>query len=138
MPFGEEIDTLNWFDLAERVFSLISYVSSNMITSISKLFFNPSRWYLHSYLDGFGIDLTTKGTAFSITGFFSFPIIEQIYIIFGIGLPVVIFITFFRYIYKFFHNQGGQPKVIIFLCLWYFKIYFIRKWNFYSSKSKSA
>lgn len=102
-------------------------IVSNSVSALAQLFFNPSRWYLHFYMDGLGVELSSSGVPFSEIGFWSLPPLEHVYIVMGILVPLAIFAVFIRFAHQLVTGQAVIAWPLAALILWMAAYFVLQK-----------
>ncbi|KIM00750.1 hypothetical protein CCC_01744 [Paramagnetospirillum magnetotacticum MS-1] len=85
------------------------------IPALAQIFFNPSRWYLHFYMHGWGLDLKSSGVPFSELGLSGLPVIEYVYMAVEVLIPLAVFAVFARFLVAFWKGRINAPQPVLVL-----------------------
>ncbi|MGJ3259975.1 MAG: hypothetical protein ACFE0S_10265 [Rhodospirillales bacterium] len=105
-------------EVVRLMFLNVSKIALDFFPALAEIFFNPSRWYLHFYAEGWGIDLPSRGIPLTEIGFWNLPTVEYVYLAIGFLIPVALFSIFAFALCQITMNRGAEARPLLALLGW--------------------
>jgi hypothetical protein len=83
--------------------------------ALADVFFNPSRWYLHFYMRGWGLELSSSGVPISEIGLRGLPPVELAYMAVEVLIPLMVFAVFAWFIHGLWRGCISVPVPVLIL-----------------------